>query len=270
MHKRRTHFTKLVYDILPTTAQANRYDNGKRTCPTCQCEVENRDHVLRCPSAQAAQWRLNFEASLIRFFQDSQTAPVLQELALSAFEKRFIATEDVLLDPNEYPAQVAGIIIGQNAIGWQQLFNGRFSNEWSKVQDATYKRSQPPEGQQKRTGDRWQVRFIIKIWDEWDACWSERNTALHGHNATTRTQAQRRETQRQLEEIYSQRSFMEPQVQALLLASPEAHTTQTVSTTRNWIATNRNVFKNSVRRVKTRAIRGMRSIQSYFQPSIGG
>ena len=236
----------------------------------CPCETEHRDHVLRCPSAPAVQWRLNFEASLIQFFQETQTAPVIQELALSAFEKWFMATEDLVLDTNDYPAQVAEIIIAQNAIGWRQLFNGRFSNEWSKLQDAEYKRSRPPEGQQKRTGDRWQVKFIIKIWDEWDARWSERNKALHGHNATTRTQAQRRETQRQLEEIYSQRNFMEPQVQALLLASPEAHRTQPVSTTRNWIATNRTVFKNSVRRVKTRVIRGMRSIRSYFQPGIGG
>jgi exonuclease III len=270
MNKRCIHFTKLVYDILPTTAQANRYDHGKRTCPQCPCEVENRDHVLRCPSASAAQWRIDFEASILQFFQETQTTPVLTELALSAFEKWFSATEEIILDPQAYPPQVAHLILEQNAIGWRQLFNGRFSREWSKIQDMAYTRAPPPEGQQRRTGDRWQVKFILKLWDEWDARWTDRNKALHGHNTATRTQAMRRETQRELENIYRQRPFMEPQVQALLLESPEAHTTQPVSTTRNWIATNRSVFRNSVRRVKTRALRGVRSIRTYFQPSNGG
>ena len=119
MNKRRIHFTKLVYDILPTTAQANRYDHGKRTCPMCPCEVENRDHVLRCPSASAAQWRIDFEASILQFFQETQTTPVLTELALSAFEKWFSATEEIILDPQDYPPQVAHLILEQNAIGWR-------------------------------------------------------------------------------------------------------------------------------------------------------
>ena len=149
------------------------------------------------------------------------------------------------------------------------MFNGRFSCEWSKIQDMAYTRALPPEGQQRRTEDRWQVKFILKIWDEWDARWTDRNKALHCHNTAKRTQAMRRETQRELETIYRQRPFMEPQVQALLLESPDVHTTQPVSTTRNWIATNRNVFRNSVRRVKTRALRGVRSIRTFFQPSNG-
>ena len=218
-----TRFTKLVYDILPTTAQANKFDRSHRTCPLCPSEAENRDHVLKCPSPSATQWRAEFEASLIQFFQETQTTPVIQELALSAFEKWFLANDEVILDPQDYPAQVTTIIHEQNAIGWRQLFNGRFSKAWSKVQDEAYSRSPPPEGKQKRTGDRWQVKFIIKIWDEWEARWSDRNKALHGHNAATRTHAMRRETQRQLEAIYSQREFMEPHVQELLLDSPEEH-----------------------------------------------
>jgi hypothetical protein len=106
---------------------------------------------------------------------------------------------------------------------------------------------------------------------KWNARWTDRNKALpHGHNTDTRIQAMRRETQRELKDIFRQQPFMEPHVQALLLESPEAHTTQPVSTTRNWIATNRTVLRNSVCRVKTRALRGVRSIRLYFQPSNGG
>ena len=145
LQKRRTHFTKLVYDILPTTAQANKFDRGKRACPMCPCEVENRDHVLKCRSPSATQWRADFE-TLIQFFQETQTTPVIQELALSVSEKWFLAIEDLTLDPQDYPAQVTNIILEQNAIGWRQLFNGRFSKAWSKLQDEAYSRSPSQEG----------------------------------------------------------------------------------------------------------------------------
>jgi hypothetical protein len=136
----------------------------------CLCEVENRDHVLRCPSASAAQWRIDFEASILQFFQETQTTPVLTELALSsAFEKWFSATNEIILDPQDYPPQVACLIIEQKAIGWRQVFNGRFSRAWSKIQDMAYTQAPPPEDQQRRTGDRWQAKFTR---------WTDRNKAL--------------------------------------------------------------------------------------------
>jgi hypothetical protein len=181
-----------------------------------------------------------------------------------------MADDELILDPLAYPPQVHKLIEEQNAIGWRQLFSGRFSREWAPIQDASYSRAPPPDGQQKRTGLRWQTKFILKIWEDWDDRWSDRNKALHGHDAATRSQAMRRETRRHLDSIYREREFMEPHVQALLLNSPEAHAAQSVSTTRNWIATHQAMFRNSVRRVKARTLLGMRSIRSHFQPGIGG
>ena len=63
---------------------------------------------------------------------------------------------------------------------------------------------------------------------------------------------------------------MEPHVQALLHASPEDHAQHSVTTVRNWIATNRSVFQQSVRRVKAKALQGVRSIRTYFQLGNGG
>jgi exonuclease III len=268
--KRNIHYTKLVHDILPTTHLANKYDKGNRTCPQCQFEREDRDHVLRCPSQSALAWRTGFQASLLTFFQENETAQELMELALSIFELWFQTEETLQIDPQYYPARVTTLIHEQNAIGWRQLFNGRFSKEWSRIQDESYGRNRPPPGKQKRTGMRWQTRFILKIWEQWDDRWSDRNKTLHGQDATTRNQALRRETQRQLDGIYQQRQMMEPQVQALLLDSPEDHVQQSVTTTRNWISTNRRLFRQSVRRVKASALRGVRSLRTYFQPGNGG
>ena len=100
---------------------------------------------------------------MLEFFQVTNTAPVLTELALSVFEKWFIAEEELSLDPQAYLAQVARLIEEQNVIGWRHIFNGRFSLEWSAIQEAYYARAPPIEGQQKRTGLRWQTKWICKI-----------------------------------------------------------------------------------------------------------
>ena len=39
------------------------------------------------------------------------------------------------LDPADYPPDVNRLIRRQNAIGWKHLWLGRFSVEWSDMQD---------------------------------------------------------------------------------------------------------------------------------------
>ncbi len=56
----------------------------------------------------------------------------------------------------------------------------------------------------------------------------------------------------------------EENVQALLLPNVEDHEQQTVRVTENWLALNAPIFRESFRRVKQRALGGMRSIRTYF------
>ena len=124
VNQRRIHYTKLVHDILPTTHLANRYDKGNRTCPQCPSEIEDRDHVLRCPSASAAIWRTRFQETLLIFLQNNDTDPALLELALSMFDGWFQTDELMTLDPQVYPTRVTTLIREQNDIGWRQVFKG--------------------------------------------------------------------------------------------------------------------------------------------------
>ena len=270
VNKKRIHYTKLVFDQLPTNSQANKYDSGLRTCPTCNHPTENRDHILRCSTPAAATWREDFQLELSEFCRRTLTAPELKNLLTHALVKWFDSAEDIHMAPGDYPDDLGNLIIEQNAIGWRQIFSGRFSSEWSKVQQAQYNRLPPPqEGQRKRTGDQWQAQLIVTIWKAWDKRWVERNKAAHGHDAATRQHALRRDVQRQLEKIYSQRHLMEPSAQALLHASPTDHQEHQLATTRNWLAQNTALFTASIRRVKRKAIQGVRSIRTYFQSRLG-
>ena len=186
-NKQRIHYTKLVFDILPTHSQANRYDRGTRKCPSCDHLSETRDHILRCESLSAVKWRDEFFLELNQLCRRTQTAPELKHLRTAALTKWFGSGDDISMDPAAYSESVYNLILEQNEIGWRQLFNGPFSREWSKVQQSQYHRLSPrQEGQRRRTGDRWQAQLITMIWRERDKRWRDRNQAVHGSTADTR------------------------------------------------------------------------------------
>ena len=269
--KRRIHYIKMIFDILPTNSQANRYDKGTRTCPTCANEQETRDHILRCNHPEAQTWRDNLKIELTDFYRRTMTEPELARLMTLALDQWFADdAQDIQVDPIPFSDALRNLIIEQNAIGWRQIFSGRFSKEWSIVQQTQYNRLPRREGQRKRTGNQWQSQLIMVLWESWYKRWTTRNKAEHGHTVDTRQRAIRREVNRQLDQIYQHRHMMEPRVQELLFDSPEDHQHQQLHITRNWLAQHSTVFKESIRRVRKRAIQGVRSIRTYFQPSSSG
>jgi hypothetical protein len=62
---------------------------------------------------------------------------------------------------------------------------------------------------------------------------------------------------------------MEPSVQTLLLETPDAHDAYPMHVTKNWLLMHSATFSESIKRVKTRALRGVKSIRTYFG-TIGG
>ena len=151
------------------------------------------------------------------------------------------------------------------------MFNGRFSKEWSRVQQAAYdRRPRTAHGQIKQTGKRWQVKLIAHIWTQWEKAWEDRNhAAIHGETASEKSTAIRKEVRRQLDVIYTNRHLMAPSVQELVYDRPEDHDRQHATTTPNWLAQNAQLFKESIKREARRAIRNVRSIRTYFEAATG-
>jgi hypothetical protein len=59
-----THLVKLLHNILPTHAQANKFDGGTRTCPVCLITGEDFHHIMRCTHAPRIEWRRTFQRDL--------------------------------------------------------------------------------------------------------------------------------------------------------------------------------------------------------------
>jgi hypothetical protein len=264
--KHRTHLIKLVHNILPTNAHIHRRDPFRCICPSCNREKEDWVHVLRCTERSRSIWRGSLLTDLHSFCVTEHTCPKLQNLLLDALRSwlRAPPTIEFTVDPIFYSSTLTRLIHQQNRIGWGELFRGRFSKEWARVQDDIYWQQADTLPTSKMTGLRWQVKLIRRIWEKWYSLWKMRNQAIHGHDLSTRQAAERRETFRSLDEIYNARHHFEPSVQGLLLPSVADHRQVPLWVTRNWLSSHQRIFHDSAQRVRKAAIQGVRSIRTYF------
>ncbi len=174
----------------------------------------------------------------------------------------------VQLSLDLYPVELYPLLATQNSIGWRQLFNGRFSQQWAAdLQNNHLFRNRHHLPTKNPTGHKWQVTIITVIWEQWYALWKMRNEDVHGKDEATRIIAERREVTRRLTAIYDQRQHMEPSAQSLLYPDIRNHLEQPPWVIQNWININGPVFMNSLRTVKTKkAIQNVTSIRMYFAP----
>ena len=93
-----------------------------------------------------------------------------------------------------------------------------------------------------------------------------RNEELHGRDTISTERAERQEIKRALKEVYELRPQLEPRVQDLLMRNEQDHMQRPLWVTRNWLAVNAPAIQESARRVKSKAIKGVKSIRSYFAP----
>jgi hypothetical protein len=262
-----THLVKMLHDILPTTSQANKMDGGKRQCPTCTTMQEDRDHILKCPHESRRRWRTAFLTGIQNFHCENRTCPHLRQLMQDSIRNWFQSSSKIEIDPAQYHDKLRAVIKQQNRIGWRQLIHGRFGVAWSIVQ-THYLRSLQPSQDTNTSGIKWQTSLILFVWDKWYTLWKQRNHDLHGNEISTTNQSIQQETKRQLNDIYQHRHMYEPQVQALLYQDVNDHDKHPIIVTRNWLATNRGIFSESLRRVKKRALKGMKSLRTYFDPQL--
>ncbi|KAI2495435.1 hypothetical protein MHU86_19067 [Fragilaria crotonensis] len=229
---------------------------------------ETRDHILKCTAASRQNWRDSFHHIIDEFHAKEETNPLLRNLWNETIRDWMVTNEEVEFQasPIFFSTDVRALITQQNSIGWRQTINGRFSAEWSRIQDDHYARLRSQRGtQDRRSGHRWQTKLICLIWKEWQKLWKIRNEELHGSDAADRAMREKREISAQLREVYGKRLNMN-RVRELLLREEHEHMHKPLWVTRNWLTVNVPIFKESAKRAKEKAIAGVRSIRSYFEP----
>jgi hypothetical protein len=105
------------------------------------------------------------------------TQPGLRIILLRAF-RSLIATGDCSFHDDNFSATETVLIDSQTAIGWKHLPFGRFSIEWSRIQELhTRAKKLDPK---LFSGKSWTSKVTKHMWRAFRALWLLRNADLHG------------------------------------------------------------------------------------------
>ena len=142
-------------------------------CPRCGVANEDTTHILKCPSASAqAVWQ-NSLLTLDEWLQTKKTCPDLRKLLLHILERWRLGLEVTNLSTCQFE-WCGNVFAAQQMIGWRQLMGGCLTIEWARAQDKYYKWVG-----MRRTGKRWVISLIKRLWEiSWNI-WDDRNGVLH-------------------------------------------------------------------------------------------
>jgi hypothetical protein len=168
--------------------------------------MEHAAHVSTCHGAGAGDlWESSLDA-LEGCFNRMHTDPDIQHCILS-----YLCSWRYNTDPNlQNPFLFTGILGSQNTIGWRWFFEGWISHEWTKAQQAYY-----TSIKSLRTGIRWAIALIKKLWDiAWDL-WEHRNGILHD-SCNVVSENELRILDRNIKDVFSR-------LQSIVLSANDKH-----------------------------------------------
>ena len=167
----RTTLVKHLHDISPTGNIAHRNDHHlPATCPSCNCPSEDNRHVIVCPHPTRSEWR---DATVQKLFHigGPKSDPYLLDILRDGIT-RFHHDHD-LPSPLAYPARYHCLLVCQGQIGWHQVYKGRWSSHWARLQDEYYQRNH--HNQRLLPGAQWVISIGRLLIDQWLLIWKQRN-----------------------------------------------------------------------------------------------
>ena len=140
------------------------HTNYEAKCPSCSHNPEDINHFLWCPTHW--EWKTSMYARLAQYFTHTSTQPALANLLQECLSQSLHTNSPVFLNPSP---QHTKLLTQQAQIGWDQLFHGQFSKQWSIIQhDYISWLQNPPEIYSTQT---WLCSSIIIIWEHVHQNW---------------------------------------------------------------------------------------------------
>ena len=170
------------------------------------------------------------------------------------------------VDTSQYPDRYKSLIRQQNALGWDQLYRGRWSKEWSHLH-SLYARSQAQWTTKQGDGDLWVVTHGKKLLEQWLLLWSQRNSERHGADMESRQQARHAILLTELEKLYTLRKDVTPNDRSVFYTSATQHVRARPdpNVLENWILTHRSAIMASATQAQRHGIHRNQPIDAFFQ-----
>jgi hypothetical protein len=192
------------------------------------------------------------------------TRSYLVDILLDGLDAWF---NNIPLDKSRYPPMYNKLITDQDALGWRQLFQGRMTREWARLQDQHL--VQQSAKTYSSSGLLWTTSILTTIWREYFIMWDLRNKVVHGEDSKTRQIACRRQLAIKLRHLHTQRDqTLHTDRDIFIGDDPEALETyienSNVNHIANWLKLWKPVIIDSVKTAKALAIQSVRPMRDYF------
>ena len=191
---------KHLHGIAPTGKYVHRYNiHTPAKCPSCQCEEETNDHMIQCLSSTRAQWRTDtirkLNASITARNRDQTILDILCKGIQCSFtiDRPYVPTD-------MYPPEYHPLINDQNAIGWIQLFRGRWAKKWKQCYAEFAVKGNPLHATAEAS--KWVHSCGRLLLSQWCTLWRLRNEDQHNKTREETTERLQNETWSRLEELY--------------------------------------------------------------------
>jgi hypothetical protein len=137
-------------------------------CPRCG-QFEDAPHVWLCKGCDTnSVWTSSLD-KLQDWMTSVQTDPDIQDAIINYLD----SWRNDTTPPNP-PPHIDDLLQAQTTLGWRMFFKGWIPVSWEETQQAYYNLVRS-----RRTGRRWTISLIKKLWDvAWDL-WDHRNGILH-------------------------------------------------------------------------------------------
>lgn len=263
--KTRTTLVKHLHAISPTGHIAHRNDHHQpHECPACNQEYEDNNHVILCQHASRAAWRSS-TLQHISGYQPGQSDPYLLDILRDGVTRFHQQDQPPLIQ--HYPPRYHVLISCQNQIGWDQVYRGRWSKEWLRLQDAYHNNRQIRDS----NSTSWMVSLGRLLIDQWFLVWHIRNEQRHGRDQIRHSQLRAQILHSQMRELYSYRDRVLPCDQSIFQESLETHLfNSSLDTLESWINTYQAAIQASATHALQRASLQNRMIIEYpaFNPIV--
>ena len=131
--------------------------------------MEDREHLMKCNIRH--DWKVELMKTLFAYERE-WLDPTLHTILYKTLEAWM---EDSELDFDaDYEACYKRLIDQQEKVGWNQLWFGRFVEDWRFIQDE-YLQLHPHMKDKKRSGQIWVTGATEISWEHVHSCWLTRN-----------------------------------------------------------------------------------------------
>jgi hypothetical protein len=250
---------KVCNDLMPTasTLKKQKYQS-QDTCCLCQ-QTETREHMIVCSHVSRHKWRIKFIQALRTRMKQLKTQAGILDTFCSALTEWFDSQK---VTPSKYHVRYRKAIISQTNIGWRQIFMGKISQDWerlqgsTKVTDSTY-----------RASYLWSASIVELSLTHFISLWEQRNTDVHVTNSVQQQQMQKERQQTRARLLIEKQPLCRPSDHSLFPSNPEEFlTNSTIHQLSTWIATNQQAIENSTKQASVLAIANTNPVTRYFPP----